>query len=230
VRNPIRNSLHKELKDKYSDILKARISTSDLEHRVLNEEPKLADYFERVNPAPEQLNNDPIHLESSQFDRRGFENNVKVRADLVVHNILNPHRSLVIDFTFIEPTARTYVGTYNKTGQAALKGRQNKISKEYKHWNVSGSNLVENIFKVIAFETFGVVIKEDIIATVTPFINEKENPAQVINLVIQQLSVALHTIRANQFITTQSTQVLRERPQFPLRNKRNSLNSQASVD
>ena len=90
----------------------------------------------------------------------------------MVHNILNTHKSLVIDFTFVEPTARTYVGKYNKTGQAALIGRQNKITNEYKHWNVGGSNLVE----------------------------------------------------------TQSIQVLRERPQFPIRNRGNSLNSQASVD
>jgi len=35
---------------------------------------------------------------------------------------------LIIDFTFVEPTARTY-GTYNKAGQAALKRkRKSKLS------------------------------------------------------------------------------------------------------
>jgi len=165
VRNQVRNSLHKDIKEKYSDIIKTRITTSNLEHRVLNEEPRLEDYFGRINPLPEQpnQNQNQNYFESSQFDRRGFENNVKVRADLSVQNSLNPHKNLVIDFTFVEPTAKSYVGTYNRAGQAALKGKENKIRNEYKHWNVSSNNEVTNIFKVIAVETFGVVIKEDII-------------------------------------------------------------------
>ena len=50
---------------------------------------------------------------------------------------------LIIDFTF--------VGPYNKTGQAALKGKEKKIKIEYKHWNVLGDN-VTNQFSIVAVE------------------------------------------------------------------------------
>ena len=37
---------------------------------------------------------------------------------------------LIIVFTFVEPTARTY-GPYNKAGQAALKGKEKKLKLGY---------------------------------------------------------------------------------------------------
>jgi hypothetical protein len=177
VRNPIRNLLHKLGKEKVADILKARISTADIDHKVLSEEPRLEDYFDRLNPPPDPPTRGPSYFESSQFDRRGFEDRVKVRADLVVLNNANPHKSLIIDFTFVEPTAKTYVGTYNKAGQAALIGRENKIKNEYKHWKIIGDQ-VTNKFKVVAIETFGVVIKDDIVSIITSFINKHENSKQ----------------------------------------------------
>ena len=225
VRNPIRNSLHKLGKDKVAAILKSRIETADMDHKVISEEPRLEEYFDRLNPPPDPPPRGPNYFESSQFDQRGFEGRVKVRADLVVLNRSNPNKNLIIDFTFVEPTAKTYVGTYNKAGQAALIGRQNKILHEYKHWNVSG-NTVTNKFKIVAIETFGVAIKDDIISIISPFINQQENPKQVIHLVLQQLSVALHTIRAVQFKNIQMTQVCRGPPQFPARNGGPSPHSQ----
>jgi hypothetical protein len=135
---------------------------------------------------------------------------------------MRPNQNLIIDFTFVEPTAQTYVGTYNKAGQAALKGKENKINKEYKHWKVVGDQVTNN-FKVIAIETFGVLIKDDIISTIDPFINAKENRAMVINLVLQQLSVAFHTVRAKQHNFIKNTHVLRELPLHPLRNRGQAL-------
>ena len=41
VRNPIRNALHRELKARFSDILKVRIATANLNRRVLDGEPRL---------------------------------------------------------------------------------------------------------------------------------------------------------------------------------------------
>jgi len=57
----------------------------------------------------------------STYDARGYEDGVKIRADLVIQmNDLN--KAHVIDFTFVEPTSQTYFHAYNKAGQAALKG------------------------------------------------------------------------------------------------------------
>ena len=95
------------------------------------------------------------------------------------------------------------------------------MKNEYKHWKVVGGQ-VTNKFKVVAIETFGVVIKSDILSIFTPFINARENQAQVLNLVIQQVSVAIHTIRANQFNTISRNHVLRHPPIHPLRNRANS--------
>jgi len=41
VRNPIRNALHRELKARFSDILKVRIATANVNRRVLDGEPRL---------------------------------------------------------------------------------------------------------------------------------------------------------------------------------------------
>ena len=41
VQNPIRNALHRELKARFPDILKAHIATANLNRRVLDGEPRL---------------------------------------------------------------------------------------------------------------------------------------------------------------------------------------------
>ena len=86
----------------------------------------------RINPPPDEL---PKQVEQrSTYDARGFEDGVKARADLVIQmNDLN--KAHVIDFTFVEPTSQTYF-------QAALKGQEQKLKNEYKHWQViSGNNI-----------------------------------------------------------------------------------------
>ena len=52
---------------------------------------------------------------------------------------------LIIDFTFVQLTARTF-GPYNKAGQAALKGKEKKIKIEYKHWNALGDNVTNQFY------------------------------------------------------------------------------------
>jgi len=201
VRNQIRNNLHKEFKNKFADIMKMRIETANLNRRVDNVEPRLEDYFERRNMEPQPPDPDPgpNYFQSSQFDARGFQNGVKVRADMRVQ-MTDLNSNLIIDYTFVEPTATSYIGTYNKAGQAAKKGKENKLKNEYKHWNVdNNNNQGANNFKVIAVETFGVVIVDDIHLIFNKFIHEKENNARVLQSVMQQLSVAFHTIRAKQF-------------------------------
>jgi hypothetical protein len=215
VRNPIRNSLHKELKARFSDILKARIATANLNRRVLDGEPRLDDYFERLDPdPPDQSSNETLR---PSFEARGFENGVKVRADMAVQ-MTDQGNALVIDFTFVEPTARTHVGTYNKAGQAALKGRERKLKGEYKHWKVHGVNVTTK-FHIIAVETFGVMLKEDITSVFGQFIHAKENTAHVLHLVTQQLSVAIHTIRSIQFHAMKDAQVFQERRIVPAANR-----------
>jgi hypothetical protein len=121
-----------------------------------------------------------------------IEDGVKERADLAVQMA----NDLIIDFTF--------VGPYNKTGQAALKGKEKKIKIEYKHWNVLGDN-VTNQFYIATVETF-----ENIAHIFRSFFNPTENSTQVLNLRTQQLSVAVHTIRAIQFEAIKGVQVLEE--------------------
>jgi Reverse transcriptase (RNA-dependent DNA polymerase) len=179
TRNQIRNSLHREMKEKFSDILKTRIETANLNRRVINIEPRLEDYFHRKDhpPNPEP---DP-QQENSQFEPRGFENGLKVRADMSVQMTdLNKH--LIIDYTFVEPTSLAYIGTYSKAGQAAIRRRNDKVTQEYKHWRVEGNNQGSNKFTIIAFETFGVIIQDDVKGVISQFIHEKENRGSVLTL------------------------------------------------
>jgi len=118
------------MKERFADILKSRIAVSNLSYRVLPEEPRLEEYFARLDPPPDPPNQIGLnYFNSSQFDARGFNNGVKVRADLVVSNITNPDENLIIDFTFVEPTAQTYVGTYNKQVKRHLRGKKIKSAK-----------------------------------------------------------------------------------------------------
>jgi hypothetical protein len=198
TRNQIRNSLHKDMKEKFSDILKTRIEIANLNRRVLNVEPRLEDYFDRKDNPP-NLEPDPQRENNSQFEPRGFENGLKVRADMSVQMTdLNKH--LIIDYTFVEPTSLAYIGTYNKAGQAALRRRDDKLTNEYKHWSVEGNNQGTNKFTIIAFETFGVIIQDDVKRVISQFIHVKENHDLTLTLAMQQLSVAFHTIRAKQFV------------------------------
>ena len=219
VRNPIRNALHKDLKARFSDIIKARICSANLNRRVLDTEPRLADYFARIDPPPGEP---PEQV--STYDARGFEDGVKVRADLVVQmNDLN--KAHVIDFTFVEPTSQTYFHAYNKAYQAALKGREQKLKNEYKHWQVIGGNNIHvtNNFQIIAVETFGIMLKDDIHSFFSQFIHEKENRSQVLNLVTQQLSVAVHTMRSIQFHAMKNVQVFQERRIVPATNRNRTI-------
>ena len=156
----------------------------------------------------------------STYDARGYEDGVKIWADLVIQmNDLN--KAHVIDFTFVETTSQTYFHAYNKAGQAALKGREQKLKNEYKHWQViSGNNIhVTNNFQIIAVETFGIMLKDDIHSFFGQFIHEKENRSQVLNLVTQQLSEAVHTMRSIQFHAMKNAQVFQERRIVPATNR-----------
>ena len=105
-----------------------------------------------------------------------------------------------------------------KAGQAALKGKEKKLKSEYKHWNVLGDT-VTNKFYIVAVETFGIILKDDIYNIFSSFINRKENSSQVLHLVTQQLSVAVHTIRAIQFESIKGVQVFEERRIQPTVNR-----------
>jgi len=84
------------LKSRFSSILKARIATTNLNRRVLDGEPRLDNFFNSIIPPTVDLP-DPSQVDF-QYDGRGFEDGVKVRADLAVHMANN----LIIDFTFVE--------------------------------------------------------------------------------------------------------------------------------
>jgi len=42
-----------------------------------------------------------------------------------------------------------------------LKGKEKKLKSEYTHWNVLG-NTVTNKFYIVAVETFGIILEDDI--------------------------------------------------------------------
>ena len=115
----------------------------------------------------------------------------------------------------------TYFHAYNKAAQAALIGREQNLKNEYKHWQViSGNNIhVTNNFQIIAVETFGIMLKDYIHSFFGQFIHEKENRSQVLILVTQQLSVAVHTIRSIHFHAMKNAQVFQERRIIPATNR-----------
>ena len=174
-----------------------RIEKSNLSCRVLSGEPRLEDYFNQHHPPTEAppAPPDPPH---SQYDRRGHDNGRKVRADMAIR--LQDHiTTMVLDFTITDPTSRANIPGYNKVGHAAANAKMVKLRNEYKDWMVSGNNQVTNNFKIIAFETFCVGIPEDIKSVFSHLIHPVEDPIQVMRLVHQQLSVALHVVRAKAF-------------------------------
>ena len=202
IRNPIRNNMHKELKLKFADIIKVRIQKAGMNRRVDDVEPILGDYVSpKEDPPPPYPPDNP-----GQNSQR--QNQTKTRADMVIHlNDLN--HNLLIDFTYVEPTS-AYIGEYNKACQGARKGKSEKL-KEYRNWNLQSNNGTNKI-EIIAVETFCLGIPEDLKSVFSKFIHERENRSYVMNLVIQQLSVALHTIRAKQFEFIKGRFALQQRP------------------
>ena len=63
------------------------------------------------------------------------------------------------------------------------------------------------------------MLKDDIHSFFGQFINKKENRSQVLNLVTQQLSVAVHTMRSIQFHAIKNAQVFQERKILPANNR-----------
>ena len=62
---------------------------------VLDGEPRLDEYFERLDPDPtDQPSNENLQ---PSFEAHGFENGVKVHADMAVQ-MTDQGKSLVIDF------------------------------------------------------------------------------------------------------------------------------------
>jgi hypothetical protein len=196
IKNPIRNNLHKDLKEKISDILRNRISQSDfnLSRSLMSEEPRLEDFYDLVaepnaSPTPQEPNStdDDDHVHNYRN-----EHGVKVRADMgIKHHDQN--RTIIVDFTFTEPTS-TSNGAYEEVGSAAKKAVERKL-REYRRWDTEGS---ADKLVVFAVETFGVVGKEAQ-TFLTWYISDNEAQAVVKQLLYQQLSVALHTLRAKQF-------------------------------
>jgi len=141
------------LKAQFSDIDKARIGSANLNRRVLDTKPTLADYFARIDPPPGEP---PEQIEQrSTYDARGFEDLVMQMNDLSIAHFT--------DFTFVEPTSQIYFHAYNKASQAALKGREQKLKIEYKHWQVIDDNNIHvtNTIQIIAVETsFGQFINK----------------------------------------------------------------------
>jgi hypothetical protein len=185
IRNQIRNTIHKNLKHSIEDLLKHRIAVANLNMRILKDEPILSDYFERK----ENQNNATsiISPESAQDPKE------KIRADMAIKNF-SDNSTTIIDFTFVEPTSK-YVGAYNKIGQAAELRAKEKI-KEYSAWNLNNQ---DNKLKIFSVETYGVISK-DSKNLFNSFIIDNETESVVKNLIYQQLSVALHCLRANMFL------------------------------
>jgi len=67
--------------------------------------------------------------------------------------------------------------------------------------------MLRTIFQIIAVETFGIMLKDDIHSFFGQFIIAKENRSQVLNLVIKQLSVTVQTMRSIKFHAMKNAQV-----------------------
>ena len=200
TRNKVRNALHKELKQSFEDIIKSRIEKANLSCRVLAGEPRLEDYFNPRQPGPEVPPDppDPPDTTLSQYDRRGHEGGRKVRADMAIR-LQDPSEVMVVDFTIADPTSHDHIRGYSKVGHAAKNAKQAKLRNEYKDWMVEINNQITKNFKIIAFESFGVGVSEDIKSLFSHFIHEEEDPIVVMQQINQQISVALHVLRASAF-------------------------------
>jgi hypothetical protein len=112
TQNKVRNSIHKDLKQSFEDIVKVRIEKSNLSCRVLSGEPRLEDYFNQHHP-PKEAPPAPPDPPQSQYERRGHDNGRKVRADMAIR--LQDHiTTMVLDFTVTDPTSRADIPGYNK--------------------------------------------------------------------------------------------------------------------
>jgi hypothetical protein len=135
----------------------------------------------------------------------------------IVLNDLN--KTFVVDFNFIEPTT-SIVGAYNKAGQAAHIAKAEKL-KQYKHWEVK--NHPRNHLKILSFETFGIFLADDIKDFFKPLIHQFEDQYKVMSLIYQQLSVAMHTMRAKQFFSIKDRLTVDLRPLQPVLNSQSRL-------
>jgi hypothetical protein len=112
-----------------------RISQADLNRRVLTVEPTLGDYYERIIDPDSTASQPTDNNREDDYDLlHNYRNQqgVKVRADMAIkHN--DQDRTILIDFTFTEPTAASN-GPYDEVGSAAKKAAKRKL-KEYSRWD-----------------------------------------------------------------------------------------------
>jgi hypothetical protein len=209
LRNPIRNALHKELKIKIASIIKHRISQANLNCTVLEAEPCLRDHYEQRQTQSTQLSVD-VDAPEYHLNAEGR----KVRADLAIHHH-DENRYRIVDFSFTEPTSSSHL-PYNKVGQAAERQVGNKL-REYQHWDLDSS---EDSLTIFGVETFGIVSKSAI-TFLESYIGSTENKSRAKPLLQQQLSVALHSLRAQEFLYIQHNSVSIGEPALPLRNRNN---------
>jgi hypothetical protein len=211
VRNQVRNAMHKELKLKIGDILQNRIRQGGLDRRVVGPaEPNLSDYFERTGDAPLSVEM-PLNSQEGGTQQRY---QTKVRGDMAVYH-QDENKSVVVDFTFIEPTT-DQVKTYEKPGQAAEVATKRK-HEEYKYWDYTNSS---NSLIIFSVETFGVVSK-GALEYLRSFIGGSENRGIVKQTINQQLSVALHTMRAKAFVKIKTKLTMDVAPSVPMVNGSN---------
>jgi hypothetical protein len=191
VRNQIRNTLHKEFKDKLVEILKNQINLTSLPLRIPLAEPMLEDFYD-LKP------------------RSAISNDMKLRADIEVQNFAE-QRSHIIDVTFTESTIRLYPNGYNVPGDAAKHGEVEKL-KQYLHWDLQNSEHKFWVFNVETFGVLGATAKE----LLKSFISDNGvNRYEELKL-YQRLSVALHTCLSKATAYIHKFLTLEHAPPFPL--------------
>jgi hypothetical protein len=209
VRNQVRNAMHKELKFKVGDIIQHRIKLGGVDRRIVGPaEPNLSDYFERTAYAPPEM-----VLNSQEGDTQQ-RYQVKVRGDMAVYH-QDENKSVVVDFTFIEPTT-DQIRKYDKPGEAAEVATKRKL-EEYKYWDYTNSS---NSLIIFSVETFGVVSK-GAMEYLRSFIVGRENGGIIKQTINQQLSVALHTMRAKAFVKMKTMLTMDVAPSVPMVNGNN---------
>jgi hypothetical protein len=221
IRNQVRNTMHKELKWKIADIMNQRIKDGGLDRRVLGpSEPNLIDYFERHANAPPM----PI-IDNNSQEYYSQEAHAKVRGDMAVQHV-GENKTMVIDFTFTESTIpQAGGGGYVKVGQAAEVAVPKKLH-QYNDWDITNSS---NSLVIFGVETFGVV-SNSTMDYLNSFIGEEEDRGAARLIINQQLSVALHTIRAKAFTKIKDNLTMDQPPTIRMQNGNNfwiNLNNRA---
>jgi hypothetical protein len=195
VRNKIRNPVHRLFKERLSEIVGYWNKECSRRLQVSTTEPKITDHFPLLNDRP--VSNDIA-------DRRG---------DILITR-LDTGEDIILDVTSVEPTRTVATNTpYIVAGDAAKLRHTEKMNSYTSAYNLDQPN---KKFQVVAFET-SCVLHPEVPEFLKNLLLDPQHPNYSfhLNQLYQQISMAMHTIRAQAINTTLEQCTLNNPPEQP---------------